>query len=45
MKGTTAYAIVWVSCSLAITVAIYITKSASPLWGLIIPTLIRYSEK
>ncbi|WP_176215154.1 hypothetical protein [Cytobacillus gottheilii] len=45
MKATTAYAFVWISTGLAVTAAVWVTKSASPLWALLIPTLISFSGK
>jgi len=34
MKGMTAMALIYISCCAAIAVAIYVTKSAFPLWAL-----------
>jgi len=42
MSPYTAYALIWVSTGIAVSVAIYVTKSASPLWGLFIPTLVSF---
>jgi hypothetical protein len=38
-------AIVWVSVTVAVSVGIVITQSATPLWALIIPACISYSSK
>jgi len=35
-----AYAMAWLSTGLAVSIAIYITKSATPLWAMLIPTFI-----
>lgn len=35
-----AYAMIWVATSAATITAIVVTKSAIPLWAMIIPTLI-----
>ncbi|CEQ01586.1 Uncharacterised protein [[Clostridium] sordellii] len=37
MVAYMAYAIVWISVAVAISVAIYITRSATPLWGFLFP--------
>lgn len=39
---TTAYAFVWISSATAISVGVYITKSAEPLWALFIPGLVSF---
>jgi hypothetical protein len=44
MKWSTAWAFVWISCALAISTAIYITKSANPLWALLIPACISFKS-
>ncbi|MFS1518593.1 hypothetical protein V1503_19330 [Bacillus sp. SCS-151] len=41
MKASTAYAMSWIATVLAVSVGIIITKSAIPLWALIIPLFIR----
>jgi hypothetical protein len=38
-----AYAMVWLSTSIAVSVAIYFTHSAMPLWAMLIPTIIDIS--
>ena len=35
-----AYIMAWVSTSIAASVAVYVTKSAHPLWVMFIPVLI-----
>ena len=42
-----AYAMVWISTSVAVSVGIYLTHSAWCLWALLIPALvgIKYNEK
>jgi len=45
MKVTTAYATIWLSCSLAITAGILITGSLTPLWFLLIPAFISVSSE
>ena len=39
-----AYSMMWISVSLAVSVAVYITKSAAPLWTFLIPAMIRVSS-
>ncbi len=39
-----AYALIWISVAFAISVAIYVTKSAIPLWALIFPGLISFGS-
>jgi hypothetical protein len=34
----------WISTAIAISVAIFVTKSASPLWALLIPACISFSS-
>lgn len=36
MKDMTAVAIIYVACCLAIAVAVFITKSGTPLWALLL---------
>jgi hypothetical protein len=43
MKASTAYAFAWIATALAVSVGIYITKSANPLWTLLIPACISFS--
>lgn len=38
-----AIAMIWVSMSIAVSIAMYITKSATPLWAMIIPTFLDIS--
>ena len=45
MKFYTAYALVWISVAIGVSVAVYTTKSASPLWTFLIPACISYSTK
>jgi hypothetical protein len=45
MKFTTAYAIIWISCSIAISIGIIVSKSLMPLWAFLIPTLISVESK
>lgn len=40
MKITTTYALVWISCSAAVIAGIIVMKSLTPLWALLIPTLV-----
>lgn len=35
-----AYGLAWLSTGIAVSVAIWITKSATPLWAMLIPALI-----
>jgi hypothetical protein len=44
MKMTTAYGLVWISIGLAVSVAVFVTKSASPLWAFLIPACISFSH-
>lgn len=44
MKGTTAYAFTWIATAVAISVATYVTKSAIPLWALLIPACLSLSH-
>lgn len=43
MKMTTAYAIVWIACSIAISTGIIVTENLTPLWALLIPAMISFS--
>ena len=45
MKRNAVYAIAWLSTGIAVSVAIYITKSATPLLAMLIPTFIMDSKK
>lgn len=40
-----AYAIMWLSVSLAVCAGMYITKSAWCLWALLIPMMVKVSRK
>lgn len=44
MKVTTAYAFTWIASAIAISVASYVTKSATPLWALLIPACLSLSH-
>jgi hypothetical protein len=44
MRATTAYAFAWVATAVAVSMAIYITRSASPLWAMLIPACISFSS-
>lgn len=44
MKGPTAYAFIWISTALAVSVAIIITENIGALWAFFIPALVSYSE-
>lgn len=37
MNKNIVYASAWLSTAIAVSVAIYITKSSSALWGMLIP--------
>lgn len=39
------YALAWLSTGIAVSIAIYITKSASPLWAMLIPCCISIEHK
>lgn len=45
MKMTTAYALAWISVAAGVSVAVYITKSAAPLWTFLIPACIGFSSE
>ncbi|WP_426348568.1 hypothetical protein ACPWSR_12530 [Alloiococcus sp. CFN-8] len=40
MKRNTVYAIAWISVGAAVSIAIYVTKSAIPLVAMLIPIFI-----
>lgn len=40
MKLTTVYAIIWIVTGIVIISGCYITKSASPIWALLLPLFI-----
>ncbi|WP_154657910.1 hypothetical protein [Fictibacillus gelatini] len=44
MKPTTAYALIWLSVAIPVSVGIIVTKSLVPLWALIIPGCISIKE-
>lgn len=39
-----AIATIWFSTGVAVSLAIWVTKSASPLWGMLIPAFMEYSR-
>ena len=45
MKKTIVYAIAWLSTGVAVSIAIYVTKSAAPLLAMLIPTFIMRVDK
>ena len=45
MKKNTVYAIAWLATGIAVSVAIYFTKSATPLLAMLIPAFIMDSGK
>ncbi|WP_346940526.1 hypothetical protein [uncultured Clostridium sp.] len=45
MKKNIVYVIAWLSTGVAVSIAIYVTKSASPLLAMLIPTFIMGSDK
>jgi hypothetical protein len=45
MKGTTAYAFIWISCAVAISTAIIVTGKLMPLWALLIPAMISFKSE
>lgn len=45
MKKTIVYAIAWLSTGVAVSIAIYVTKSATPLLAMLIPTFIMGGDK
>ncbi|WP_179107148.1 hypothetical protein [Sediminibacillus massiliensis] len=44
MKDSTAQALIWLACSIVITTGIIVTGKLSPLWALLIPTLVSFSS-
>lgn len=45
MKASTAYAMTWIATAVVVSVAILVTKSAFPLWGMVIPLCINMSSE
>lgn len=45
MKATTTLAIIWISVSVAVIAAIYLTGRLAPLWAFVIPALIKASAE
>lgn len=45
MNRNVVYAIAWPATGTAVSVAVYITKSAAPLLAMLIPTFIMTSNK
>ncbi|NIK10898.1 hypothetical protein [Alkalibacillus almallahensis] len=45
MHVATAYALIWLSCSIAVSTGIIVTGSLMPLWTLVIPALISVDVK
>jgi hypothetical protein len=45
MKITTAYASAWIASGVAVSVAILVTKDATPLWALLIPAFLKLDSK
>lgn len=43
MKVATAYAFIWISSAVAISVAIIMTGKIGALWALFIPALVSYT--
>lgn len=44
MNKTIVYAFAWISTAVAVSVAVYITKSAMPLFAMTIPAFIMDSD-
>lgn len=44
MKATTAYMLIWLAVSLAVSVGIIVTGQLKPLFGLLIPLCITMNE-
>ena len=44
MKATTLYIIVWIATTIAIMYACYITKTATPIWGFLLPLCLKVSD-
>lgn len=40
-----AYAMAWLSTGIATGIAVYVTKSAVPLWAFLIPAMISINKK
>lgn len=40
-----AYAMAWISTGIATATAVYVTKSAVPLWAMFIPVMISVKSK
>ena len=40
-----AYALVWLSVALAVSVGLFVTKNFNCLWFLILPALVRFHTK
>lgn len=45
MKPTTAYAMIWASCSIAISAGIIVTGDLTALWGFIIPACVSFKSE
>ncbi|MBS5883877.1 hypothetical protein [Clostridium sp.] len=45
MKRNIVYAIAWLSTGVAVSIAIYVTKSATPILAMLIPTFIMGGDK
>jgi hypothetical protein len=45
MNIAIAYALIWISVSVAISVGILVTGSLMPLWAFVLPALISVSSK
>ncbi|MGG3890242.1 hypothetical protein [Metabacillus fastidiosus] len=44
MKMTTAYALAWLSTGIAVSVGIFVTGSAVPIWGMLIPACVSFKS-
>lgn len=44
MKATTVIGIAWIMVGIAVGIAIYISKSCTPLWAMLIPTFLSTSS-
>lgn len=40
-----AYGCAWIATGITVSIAVYITKSASPVWAMLIPSFISMSSK
>ena len=40
-----AYGCAWIATGITVSIAVYITKSASPVWAMLIPSFITISSK